>query len=97
MKFQKKLILNRKKCQIFLKNLFPEIRFLLYSELFKYVKMGLVYTIEKDYCNKYCRKGWETDAKTLYYADIKALMISTDNAYGNVTKETIEIKYPKFI
>ena len=31
---------------------FPEIRFLLYSELFKYVKMGLVYTVKKDYYNK---------------------------------------------
>ena len=76
---------------------FPEIKFLLYSELFKYVKMGLVYTIEKDYYNKHCRKGWETEEKTLYYADVKALMLSVDNAYGNVTKETIEVKYPKFV
>ena len=76
---------------------FPEIRFLLYSELFKYVKMGLVYTIGKDYYNKHCKKGWETEEKTLYYADVKALMLSVDNAYGNVTKETIEVKYPKFV
>lgn len=76
---------------------FPEIRFLLYSELFKYVKMGLVYTVKKDYYNKHCRKGWETEEKTLYYADIETLMLSVDNAYGNIAKETIEVKYPKFI
>ena len=76
---------------------FSEIKFLLYSELFKYVKMGLVYTVEKDYYNRHCRKGWETEEKTLYYADIDALMLSVDNAYGNVMKETIEIKYSKFV